>query len=588
MWCLTQMLYGPRSSHLDAVRIATLFALVFWCTPLTLHLLPICFPCLSSAWHEQTCRLTPVGHCRSMHVQALSSADVRQAMEEAEEEEEEASTQRAAAQMQTAASSDLLTAAAELQGDVEQWLASSGHDQQASTAPEMPATAVEASGSSPSVACLVQQFEALPADQPTAAQPPLTELTATDIPAPIQPAKLLANRLRLTPLRIDDDVGMPGDEEDTESAAVLPDWDYEPSPIEVGLQPSVPGTAATTPRARHQSALQGATARNQAAVKAHRARLHMKEHSAAGGTPQHDSAAVPHAWAGTPGKKAAAPASPRPAAPQRSLQAGSAIPTGVDSSTIASDPATEPPRPPLNSFGSVASPSSLRSAQSLSPAAAPRTALRRGGSGAFPSTHTQAQSPRAQSAPPPTLHNEGSVTVAQIMNQNSGLQRGCSVTVAQIMNQNSGLQRGGSVTGAQIMKQNSRLPPLDHAPSAQSSPSPTRRPLPLLRRGSSVAVPSALPSALKQGASADAPLRRGASAVPSSTADHATRSPSSPQWWSEPADHGSIQSDSRRNSLTFSPDSRRRLILRPISPRKTGSGVPLMRGVSGNPRSPNR
>ena len=211
-----------------------------------------------------------------------------QAAEEEEDEEEESSTQNSAMQQQEAASPHSLVAAAQPRGYVVQWLASSGGEQQALHAT---AAFVDGSQPAPSVACLVQHFEALPIDQPAAPQPPLTELASAEPAAPIQPARLLANRLRLAPLQIDDDLALNADSE--AAAAAVPDTSYSPGTDESGVQPSMPGTAATTPTARYQSALQGATARNQAAIAAHRARLHLKEHSAAGGTRQHGSVALP-------------------------------------------------------------------------------------------------------------------------------------------------------------------------------------------------------------------------------------------------------------------------------------------------------
>ena len=468
-------------------------------------------------------------------------------------EEEEFSCQGAASlQMQARASTDLLVAPAHPQGHVEHWLASSIGDQQQNRTPDTKAAADAGSSVGPSVASLVQHFEALPTDQSAAVQPPLTELAAADEPVCLtQPARLLANNLRLAPLQIEDNLVLP-EEADSEAAAAVPESGHSPEAAKVGLQPSLLGTAVATPRARRQSALQGAAARNQAAIATHRARLHMQEqHSAAG--------AAQHGWT-TPVSKTLAPASPRSPATQRSsLVAGLLSPAGVRSSTPLPDPAAKSPRPTLTRFGSVATPSKLRSPQSISPG----MTLQQGGSAAFPSTLKQKQrplpSPRAKSSSPT-------------------------------------LQRGGSVTIAQIMQQNSRLPPLDLVPSAPSSPHSPLQPLPPLRRGSSVAGTSGLPLALKRGASLGTPLRRGSSVVRSGAASAAHHDGSSPpqapgtsQQQSEPP-AGSGESSPRRTSVTFSQESRRRIRIRlsPISPRATGSAAPLMRGVSGNQGSPNR
>ena len=495
-------------------------------------------------------------HCWSLGVQVLSSADLKEAVKEAEEEES-SSQGSASSQMQARASADLLMAAAPSQGLVEHWLASGVGDQQQNQIPDTGTAVIAGSSARPSVATLVQHFEALPTDQPAAAPPPVTEPASAAEPACLtQPARLLAIKLRLAPLQIDDAVVLPV-EADSEAAAAVPDSGYRPETAEVGLQPSLLGTAVATPRARRQSALQGATARNQAAIATHRARLHAKEqHSAAAGS-QHGSAAAQHGWK-TPVRNTLVPAASRSPATQRSsLTAGLLSPAGVRSSTPLPGPATKSPKPSLTRFGSVATPSKLRSGQSISPG----MTIQRGRSAAFPSTLNQNQrplpSPRAQSSSPT-------------------------------------LQRGGSVTIAQIMKQNSRLPPLDRVPSAPSSPHSALQPLPPLRRGSSVAGSSGLPLALTRGASLGAPMRGGSSVNRSVTAtasqfdgSSATQAPGSPQQQSQPP-AGSGESSPRRTSVTFPEESRNRIRLSPISPRATGSAVPLMRGMSGNQSPHNR
>lgn len=100
--------------------------------------------------------------------------------------------------------------------------------------------------------------------------------------------------------------------------------------------------------------------------------------------------------------------------------------------------------------------------------------------------------------------------------------------------------------------------------------------------------PSLLPTALKHRGSVNGALIRGTSvaASPSNTRP----SKSSPERWSEPPP-GSVGSPplGRRSSVTFSPEIRRNARLSPLSPKRTGSGVPLVRGASGIlERSPNR
>lgn len=279
-------------------------------------------------------------------------------MEEAEEEDESSSHGSASPQLQARASADVLMPPTHPRGYVEHWLAFSMGDQQQNQTSDTEAAAAAGSSAGLSVASLVQHFEALPTGQPAAAQPPLTEPPSAEEPVCLtQPARPLANRLRLAPLQVDRDVVLP-EEADSEAAAAVPD--SGPETAEVGLQPSLRGTAVATPKACRQSALQGAAARNQAAIATHRAR--QEQHSAAGG-PQ-------HGWT-TPITKTLLPASPR-------------------------SPATQP--------------SSLT--------------IRRGGSAAFPSAlnlkHRLLPSPRAMSSSP-TLQRGGSVTVAQIMKQNSRL-----------------------------------------------------------------------------------------------------------------------------------------------------------------------
>ena len=124
--------------------------------------------------------------------------------------------------------------------------------------------------------------------------------------------------------------------------------------------------------------------------------------------------------------------------------------------------------------------------------------------------------------------------------------------------------------------------------------------VPSFRRGSSVVTPSGSvrdptstkpswpPTALKRGTSVACALRRGSSLAAAGSPDSPPSSNSSPASWSEPAP-GVVQPLGRRSSVTFSPEIRRNVRLSPLSPRRTGSGVPLLRGPSGAlQRSPNR
>lgn len=122
------------------------------------------------------------------------------------------------------------------------------------------------------------------------------------------------------------------------------------------------------------------------------------------------------------------------------------------------------------------------------------------------------------------------------------------------------------------------------------------------RRGSSVATPAGRLSearsktrlhstALKRGSSVASTLTRGSSVA--AVSPNSRSSKSSPDRWSEPVPGwgGSPRSPPlvRRSSVTFSSEIRRDVRLGPLSPRRSGSGVPLVRGASGAlQRSPNR
>ena len=223
--------------------------------------------------------------------------------------------------------------------------------------------------------------------------------------------------------------------------------------------PSMATIPGSTPRSHHQPLLHGAVARNQAAVAAHRARLHLYEHSlaASAGSAQHEGAAAHHGWA-VPLKKNAASVTPRALATQRSsLDTGrpasplSRLISVTSSSGVrrSLDASLASPRPPLRRFGSVATPSSLAAGQRSPPGSAP---LRRGVSVA---------TPRKIWGTP----------------QRHSLDTGGHLFPAQAHRLSPPLVRGNSMIIAEIMKQNSRLPPLDHV----LPPSPGLLPLPPLR-----------------------------------------------------------------------------------------------------------
>lgn len=119
------------------------------------------------------------------------------------------------------------------------------------------------------------------------------------------------------------------------------------------------------------------------------------------------------------------------------------------------------------------------------------------------------------------------------------------------------------------------------------------------RRGSSVATsagrmseasskPRLHSTALKHGSSAASTLTKGSSVA--AVSPNTRSSNSSPERWSEPIPgRGGSPPLARRSSVTFSPKIRRGERLSPLSPRRIGSGVPLVRGASGAvQRSPNR
>ena len=538
---------------------------------------------------------------QAVGVQVISSADLEEALEGTNQEQLEPESPATAEQMHNLAD----PADAQTPALTEPLLIPSDANKQPPQAASS-ASLAAAEDCSTSNASLVHHYEELAADQPAAALPPLIDFSSADWPSPLQAKSRIAKRPHLAPLQIDGDLllhtsapaeeivaevpaveptgdltlvtrrphlaplqidgdlllqtSAPAEEVVAEDPADEPTGDLTPvtAPANIQSQLSMPVTPARTPRARHQSALQGATARNQAAIEAHRARL--KEHGTASTT---HSAAVQHGWAASD-KKNAAPASPRMSTPKRSsLHAGQHGLSGRPSTPTAGSTS---PKPILTRFGSVAAASTLRSARSLSPPVASGVPLRRGGSVAFPSSSSVIQ--------------RRSLDLAQ--GRPLSPPRGGSLSPT--------LQRGASVTVAEIMKQNSRLPPLDLVPPAPTSPISALRPLPPLRRSSSAMIPSGTLSGLRRGSSVGTALRRGLSVSPSAAPDGYSKalSPrSSPQQRSEPSP-GSAQLLSRRSSVTFSPEVRQNIKLTALSPDRTGSGIPLEHRGSGVQKFPNR
>ena len=334
--------------------------------------------------------------------------------------------------------------------------ASEGHNLEVSQAVGADQTSP---GGQSQVASLVQQYEQLGADQPASQQAPLIDFTSAVWPEAQQLEQLTSSRPRLAPLDIPDGLVLhttaPSDraaDGRTPLGTTLDSPSITPTPLQP--QPSSPTLPLATPRAQYHLVLQGAAARSQAAVAAHRARLHLNEHSTAGSAQREDAVDARHGWA-APVKKSTTPVTPRPLSTQRSsLDTGRPVsplsrlssPTAPSHVRKSLDTGLGSPSPkaPLRRFGSVAVPSTLDNGRLSMPGSAPRTPLRRGGSVATP-----------QRGAYPQRH---SVDMGRPESSVSG--RPVSPSLA----------RGGSVTIAQIMKQNSRLPPLDHAPVSPASP----------------------------------------------------------------------------------------------------------------------
>ena len=422
-------------------------------------------------------------------LQVLTSADIRNALETAEAEE-----YQEPAESQHGPFPEAEEPAAEAQAVVQQWLDASSVLQSDNVLPEAdkaraegqmlpdvpsPLAELDSLETRIHVAALVQQYEQLGSDQ-AATQQTVADLASAVWPVAQQSDRPVSGRPRLAPLQIPEGLVLhsTGPEEATADVTTpdgtTPDGTTPGAPLltSAKLQPApslatIPGSNAitSTPRSHHQPLLQGAVARNQAAVAAHRARLHLNEHSlaASAGSPQHEGAAVRHGWA-VPVKKNATPATPRALATQRSsLDTGrpasplSRLSSFTSSSevrrTLDASLGSPSPRPPLRRFGSVATPSSLAAGSLSPPGSAP---LRRGVSVA---------TPRKAGG---TLHRQS-------------LDTGGPLPPVQGQRLSPPLVRGTSVTIAEIMKQNSRLPPLDHV----LPPSPVLKPLPTLRFDSS-------------------------------------------------------------------------------------------------------
>ncbi len=440
----------------------------------------------------------------------MTSADIRNALETAQEDDHQES-----AESQHGSCPEAKEPAVEPQAVVQQWLDAGDVPQADMVLPEadkaraegqmllnMPSPLAESEGPEGRnhVAVLVQQYEQMSSD-PAAAQQAVTEFASAVWPIAQQPDRPVSGRPRLALLELPEglvlhsagpeqataDVTTPDGTildvttpDSTTLDGTTPDGTTPSAPLLTlaKLQPApsmatLPGSTAieSTPSSHHQPLLQGAAARNQAAVAAHRARLHLNEHSlaASAGSAQHEGAAARHGWA-VPLKKNATPATPRALATQRSsLDTGrpasplSRLRSVTSSSEVrrSLDASLASPRPPLRRFGSVATPSSLAAGQHSAPGSAP---LRRGVSVATPR--------KARGTP-----------------QRHSLDTGGSMSPVSGQRLSPFLVRGASVTIAEIMKQNSRLPPLDHV----LPPSPGLKPLPPLRFDSSSQVLCCVP-----------------------------------------------------------------------------------------------
>lgn len=314
-----------------------------------------------------------------------------------------------------------------------------------------------------------------PADQAASKGAPLTDPSSAVWPATQGLEHSGSSRLHLAPMEMPDDHVLQNTGpkqamvDDTPPPGTFADSVASDGPQLASNQlqswSSIPAIPLEGHKPHHQSVLQGAMARNQAAVAAHRARLHLKVDSPAGiaGSAQHADAAGRHGWA-VPVKKDTTPVTPRGLASQRSsLDTGRpASPlsrlSSVTSSTelhnsFASGLGSPSHRPPPRRFGSAAFSSSLDTnhmgllqsaaqtdAGHLSPAPwPPHTPLRHGRSVATTRKEGFAVRHSLDMGQPLSLPGSGGRATSPLI-------------------------RGASVTIAQIMKQNSRLPPLEHAP----------------------------------------------------------------------------------------------------------------------------
>ena len=319
-----------------------------------------------------------------------------------------------------------------------------------------------------------------PADQAASKEAPLTDPPSAVWPATQRLERSGSSRLHLAPMEIPDDhvlhnIGpkqaMVQDTPppDTYTDSVVPDG-LPLNSNQLRSQSSIPAIPLEGHKPHHQSVLQGAVARNQAAVAAHRARLHLKIDSPAdtAGSAQHADAAGRHGWA-VPLKKYTTPVTPRGLASQRSsLDTGRpACPlsrlSSVTSSTelhnsFASGLGSPSHRPPPRRFGSAAFSSSLDTNHMAFLQSAAQT----------DAGHL---SPEPWPPQPPLRHGR---SVATTVNEGYAVRH--SLDMGQPLSPGLGgratspLIRGASVTIAQIMKQNSRLPPLEHAPLPSPRP----------------------------------------------------------------------------------------------------------------------
>ena len=390
---------------------------------------------------------------------------------------------------------------------VDAWLESSERDQVAVHAsdPAASLTAKPAKQQGP-VAALVEQFEHLGSAEQHTANHSLaslldSSLTASAAQAPLKSA--LSQRLRLTPLELPG----PATPGDTTQGILLP-------PSEPPLMPSKPW----------QPSLQGAAARNGAAVAAHNARLHL--------------------GIGHPNQQGSRQAAAQPTS-NGIHRRRSALNLTIDAPHPFSDQGGDlcPERSSISSTwanirrnGPLDSQSSMTSGTLNSPASPRRPPLRRFGSVAPTSSLGGTQSGAFAS---PRRHLS-TVTVADIMRQSSAASKGGSMSVGRSLPARAmSRQNAPAATVADIMRHNTLLSPLDFIPQSPAWP---QHPLSSVRSGFPVA-PLSTTSSNDGGWHADG--------------SHDTRR-ESPDCWSDPGD----------SSLALT--ARGRVMLPPITPTHSG------------------